>query len=66
MNVKLSSFITCADVHDVVEPVSPLNNVHSQSGETDVVLRDQRIRGDWLNHLAHEEEPLGVLETAFC
>ncbi len=66
VNVKLFSFLTCADVHDTVERVSPLNNVHSQSGETDVVLHDQRIRGDGLNHVAHEEEPLGVLKTAFC
>lgn len=55
--------LTCADVHDVVERVPPLNNVHSQSGVTDVVLHDQRICGNGLNHLAHEEESLSILKT---
>lgn len=66
VNVNLFPFLTCADVHDVVERVPPLNNVHSQSGETDVVLHDQRVCGDGLNHFTHEEQPLGVLKTAFC
>lgn len=56
--------LTGADVHDVVEGVSALDDVHHQLGEAQVVLGEQRVDGERLDHVVHEEEPLGVLEAA--
>lgn len=56
--------LTSADVHDVVEGVSALHDVHHQLGEAQVVLGEQRVDGDRLDHIVHEEESLGVLEAA--
>lgn len=58
--------LTRADVHDVVERVSALHDIHHQLRETQVVLGEQGVDGYWLDHVVHEEEPLGVLEAALC
>lgn len=50
----------------MVESVSALHDVHHQFGEAQVVLGEQGVGGDRLDHVAHEEEPLCVLKTAFC
>ena len=52
---------TRADVHDVVECVHALDDVHNQVREADVVLQDQWIHRLGLDHVVHEVEPLGVL-----
>lgn len=56
--------LTCADVHDMVESVSALHDVHHQFGEAKVVLGEQRVDGDRLDHVVHEKESLCVLEAA--
>lgn len=60
----LPLLLTSADVHDMVEGVSALHNVNYQLGEAHVVLGEQRVDGDRLDYIIHEEESLGVLETA--
>lgn len=60
----LIRYCTCADVHDVVEGVHALDDVHHQVGEAHVVLHDQRIDGLRLHHVVHQVEPLGVLQAA--
>lgn len=50
----------------MVESVSALHNVHHQFGEAQVILGEQGIGGDRLDNVAHEEEPLRILKTAFC
>lgn len=57
---------TSGDVHDMVEGVLALDDVHHHPGEAQVVLGEQGVYGDWLDHVAHEEESLGVLETTLC
>ncbi len=59
-----SILLTCADVHDVVESVSALHDVHNHLGEAQVVLGEQRVDGDRLDHVVHEEESLCVLQAA--
>lgn len=68
ITIHSNSFIllTRADVHDMVEGVSALHDVHHQLGEAQVVLGEQRVDGDRLDHIVHEEESLGVLEAALC
>ena len=56
--------LTSADVHHMVEVVSALHDVHYHLGEAQVVLGEQRVYSDRLDHIIHEEEPLGVLEAA--
>ena len=56
--------LTSADVHDMVESVSALHDVHHQFGKAHVVLSEQGVDGDRLDHVAHEEESLGVLEVS--
>lgn len=56
---------TSADVHDMVESVSALHDVHHQLGEAYVVLSEQRVDRHRLDHVVHEKEPLSVLEAAF-
>lgn len=56
--------LTCADVHDMVEGVHALNNVHDQVGEANVILHDQRINRLRLDHVVHQVEPLGILQAA--
>lgn len=58
--------LTGADVHDMVEGVSALHDVHHQLGEAQVVLGEQRVDGDRLDHIIHEDESLGILEAALC
>lgn len=50
----------------MIEGVPALHDVHHHLGEAQVVLREQRVDGDRLHHVVHEEEPLGVLEAALC
>lgn len=57
---------TRADVHDVVERVHALDDVHYQVGEADIVLQDQRVHRLGLDHVVHQVEPLGVLQAALC
>lgn len=45
--------LTRADVHDVVEGVHALDNVHNQVREADIVLKDQWIHRLWLDHVIH-------------
>lgn len=56
--------LTRADVHDVVERVHALDDVHNQVREADIVLQDQWVHRLWLDHVVHEVEPLGVLQAA--
>lgn len=56
--------LTSADVHDVVEGVPALHDVHHQLGEAQVVLGEQRVDGHRLDHVVHQEESLCVLEAA--
>lgn len=56
--------LTGTDVDHVIERVSALHDVHRQLGEAQVVLREQRVDGDGLDDVAHQEEALGVLEAA--
>lgn len=58
--------LTSAYVHDMVEGFPALHDVHHQLGKAQVVLGEQRVDGERLDHVVHEEEPLGVLEAAFC
>ncbi len=58
--------LTCADVHNMVECVHALNNVHHQVGEANVILHDQWINRLWLDHVVHQVEPLGILQAALC
>lgn len=58
--------LTCADVHDVVQGVHTLNNVHHQVREANIILHDQRVYRLWLNNIVHQVEPLGVLQAALC
>lgn len=57
--------LTSADVHDMVEGFPALHDVHDHLGKAHVVLGEQRVDGDRLDHIIHEEESLGVLEAAF-
>ena len=56
--------LTCADVHNMVEGVHALNDVHDQVGEANIILHDQRIDRLWLHHVVHQVEPLCVLQAA--
>lgn len=58
--------LTGADVHDVIEGVSSLHDVHHQLGQAHVVLGEQGVDSHRLDHVVHEEEALSVLEAAFC
>lgn len=58
--------LTSAYVHDMVEGFLALHDVHHHLGKAQVVLGEQRVDGEWLDHVVHEEEPLGVLEAALC
>lgn len=49
----------------MVQIVLPLYNVNNQFREPHIILPDQRIHRNWLNHVIHEVEPLGVLQTSF-
>lgn len=55
---------TCADVHDVVQRVFALYDVHHQLGESHVVLSHQGVHRHRLHHVVHQEEALGVLQAA--
>lgn len=48
----------------MVEGVPALHDVHYHLGEAQVVLGEQRVDSDRLDHIIHEEESLGVLEAA--
>lgn len=64
MSLRFALLLTGADVHDVVEGVAALHDVHHHLGEAQVVLGEQRVDGHRLHHVVHEEEALGVLEAA--
>lgn len=64
MSKSTSSLLTGCNVHDVVESVFALDDVHHQPGEAHVVLGEQRVDGGRLDNVVHEEEALGVLEAA--
>lgn len=61
---NLPQLLTSANVHDMVEGISTLNNVHHQLGEAQVVLGEQGVDGNWLDHVVHQEKPLGILQAA--
>lgn len=48
----------------MVESILALHNVHHQLGEAHVVLCKQRVDGNGLDNIVHEEEPLRVLKAA--
>ena len=56
--------LTGADVHDVVEGVAALHDVHHQPGEAHVVLGQNGVHADGLHHVVHQEEALRVLQRA--
>ena len=58
--------LTGAYVHDMVEGVPALHDIHHQLGEAQVVLGEQGVDGHRLDHVVHQEESLGVLEAALC
>lgn len=58
--------LTGANVHDMVEGVFALHDIHHQFGEAQVVLGEQGVDGHRLDHIIHQEESLGVLEAALC
>lgn len=58
--------LTSADVHDMVEGVFALHNVHHQFREAEVVLGEQGVDSQRLDHIIHQEESLGILEAALC
>lgn len=58
--------LTSADVHYMVEVVFALHDVHYHLGEAQVVLGEQRVYSDRLDHIIHEKESLGILEAALC
>lgn len=65
---KLASWdcegLTSGNVHHVIAGAASLHHIHHHAGEAQVVLGEQRVDGDRLHHVAHEEEALGVLEAA--
>lgn len=56
--------LTSAYIHDMVEGFPALHDIHHQLGKAQVVLGEQRVDRERLDHIVHEEEPLGVLEAA--